>query len=164
MSYIIKMGKKSLNNLKIRKAVITDTKAIHTLVNQFANKNEMLPRSLNEIYENIRDFYVGLDSDKIIGAAALHILWEDLAEIRSVAVSNNYQGRGIGKKLVTKCLKEAEALGVKKIFALTYHPGFFKELGFYDIDKNALPQKIWGECLKCHKFPECNELAVIKEL
>jgi len=158
------MRKKSLLNLKIRKAVITDTKAIHTLVNQFANKNEMLPRSLNEIYENIRDFYVGLDSDKIIGAAALHILWEDLAEIRSVAVSNNYQGKGIGKKLVIKCLKEAEALGVKKIFALTYHPGFFKELGFNDIDKNALPQKIWGECLKCHKFPECNELAVIKEL
>jgi amino-acid N-acetyltransferase len=151
-------------SLQIRKALVTDTKTIHTLVNQFANKDEMLPRSLNEIYENIRDFYVCLENDKIIGVAALHILWEDLAEIRSVAISQNYQGKGIGKKLVNKCLNEAKTLGVKKVFALTYHPGFFNKLGFNDIDKNALPQKIWGECLKCHKFPECNELAVIKEL
>ncbi|MBI5099259.1 MAG: N-acetyltransferase [Nitrospirae bacterium] len=158
------MKKKVSTKLQIKKAVITDTKLIHTLVNQFANKDEMLPRSLNEIYENIRDFYVCLENDKIIGVAALHILWEDLAEIRSVAVSQNYQGKGIGKKLVKKCLIEAETLGIKKVFALTYHPGFFKELGFNDIDKNALPQKIWGECLKCHKFPECNELAVIMEL
>jgi amino-acid N-acetyltransferase len=156
--------KKVSTKLQIKKAVITDTKAIHTLVNQFANKDEMLPRSLNEIYENIRDFYVCLENDKIIGVAALHILWEDLAEIRSVAVSQNYQGKGIGKKLVNKCLTEAKTLGIKKVFALTYHPGFFKGLGFNDIDKNDLPQKIWGECLKCHKFPECNELAVIMEL
>ena len=164
MSFIKKVKKKVLTKLQIKKAVITDTKAIHTLVNQFANKDEMLPRSLNEIYENIRDFYVCLENDKIIGVAALHILWEDLAEIRSVAVSQNYQGKGIGKKLVNKCLIEAKTLGIKKVFALTYHPGFFKELGFNDIDKNDLPQKIWGECLKCHKFPECNELAVIMEL
>lgn len=158
------MKKKIASKYKIRKAVITDTKAIHALVNQFANKDEMLPRSLNEIYENIRDFYVCLDNEKIIGVAALHILWEDLAEIRSVAVSQNHQRKGLGKKLVIKCLKEAESLGVKKVFALTYHPGFFKELEFEEVDKNALPQKIWGECLKCHKFPECNELAVIKKL
>ncbi len=164
MSSTRKVKRKVSTNLQIKKALVTDTKAIHTLVNQFANKDEMLPRSLNEIYENIRDFYVCLENDMIIGVAALHILWEDLAEIRSVAVSNNYQGQGIGKKLVKKCLDEAEKLGVKKVFALTYHPGFFKELGFADIDKNSLPQKIWGECLKCHKFPECNELAVIKEL
>ncbi len=164
MSSTGKVKRRVSTSLQIRKALVTDTKTIHTLVNQFANKDEMLPRSLNEIYENIRDFYVCLENDKIIGVAALHILWEDLAEIRSVAISQNYQGKGIGKKLVNKCLNEAKTLGVKKVFALTYHPGFFNKLGFNDIDKNALPQKIWGECLKCHKFPECNELAVIKEL
>ncbi len=158
------MKKKILTNHQFRKATIGDAKLIHAFVNQFANRDEMLPRSLNEIYENIRDFYLCFDKKEIIGVAALHILWEDLAEIRSVAVSHKYQRMGLGKKLVKKCLREAELLGVKKVFALTYHPGFFKELGFHDIDKNSLPQKIWGECLKCHKFPECNELAVIKEL
>ncbi|MBI5408974.1 MAG: N-acetyltransferase [Nitrospirae bacterium] len=158
------MKTKISTKFQIKKATIKDVKTIHSLVNQFAVKNEMLPRSLNEIYENIRDFYVCRDDGKIVGVAALHILWEDLAEIRSVAVSSNYQRKGIGAKLIKKCLKEAETLEVEKVFALTYHPGFFRELGFHDIDKNALPQKIWGECLKCHKFPECNELAVIKEL
>ncbi|RJQ22843.1 MAG: N-acetyltransferase [Nitrospiraceae bacterium] len=157
------MKEKALK-LRIEKAVIKDAKTIHAFVNQFARKDEMLPRSLNEIYENIRDFFKCLDDGKIVGVAALHILWEDLAEIRSVAVSTAYQGKGIGKKLVKKCIVEAQALGLEKVFALTYQPGFFRELGFHDVDKNALPQKIWGECLKCHKFPECNELAVIKEL
>ncbi|MBI4849430.1 MAG: N-acetyltransferase [Nitrospirae bacterium] len=158
------MSKTTSITYQFRKATIKDVKAIHVLVNQFARKEEMLPRSLNEIYENIRDFFICLDDEKIVGAAALHILWEDLAEVRSVAVASTYQRKGIGGKLVKKCLKDAEALGVEKVFALTYHPGFFKELGFHDVDKDALPQKIWGECLKCHKFPECNELAVIKEL
>ena len=159
-----KMKKKSSAKFQYKKALITDTKAIHTLVNQFANKDEMLPRSLNEIYENIRDFNVCLENDRIVGVAALHILWEDLGEVRSVAVARDYQRKGIGKRLIKNCLKEADKLGVKKVFALTYHPEFFKGLGFADVDKNSLPQKIWGECLKCHKFPECNEVAVMKEL
>jgi amino-acid N-acetyltransferase len=158
------MKKKTSAACQLKKAVMKDAKVIHALVNQFARKDEMLPRSLNEIFENIRDFFICLDDGKIVGVAALHILWEDLAEIRSVAVANNYQGKGLGKKLVKRCLREAQALGVEKVFALTYHPGFFKELGFHDVDKNSLPQKIWGECLKCHKFPECNEIAVIKTL
>lgn len=141
-----------------------DAKEIHVLVNQFAKRDEMLPRSLNEIFENIRDFFICAEDGQTVGTAALHVLWEDLAEIRSVAVTNSHQGKGIGRKLVKRCLREARALGVKKVFALTYHPGFFKELGFSDVDKNSLPQKIWGECLKCHKFPECNEIAVIKTL
>jgi amino-acid N-acetyltransferase len=124
----------------------------------------MLPRSLNEIFENLRDFFVCIDNGFIIAVAALHILWEDLAEIRSVAVSRKYQGLGIGKKLINHSLKEARSLGIKKVFALTYHPDYFKEVGFEYIDKNDLPQKIWGECLKCHKFPECDESAVIKKL
>ncbi|GBE03633.1 MAG TPA: N-acetyltransferase [Nitrospirae bacterium] len=147
--------------MNIRKATVNDAKLIHDLIKRFAKKYDMLPRSLNEIYENIRDFYIYIDNDTIVAAAALHILWEDLAEVRSVAVSKEYQGIGVGKKLVRQCMKEAKKLGVNNVFALTYAPEFFTEIGFEEVDKNTLPQKIWGECLKCHKFPECDESAVM---
>ncbi|UCH81196.1 MAG: N-acetyltransferase [Nitrospiraceae bacterium] len=157
--------KSAIKDLPVfRKASMKDAKGIHSLVNTFARKDDMLPRSLNEIYENIRDFYVCTNSRSIIGTAALHLLWDDLAEIRSVSVSKNYQRRGIGKKLIRNCLNEAKKLGVSKVFALTYRAGYFKELGFNEIDKNSLPHKIWGECLKCHKFPDCDESAVLKKL
>ena len=144
-----------------RKATVTDAKFIHDLIKRFAKKYDMLPRSLNEIYENIRDFFICIDKDSIVAVAALHILWEDLAEVRSVAVSKDYQGIGVGKRLVKRCVREAKGLGVSKVFALTYAPEFFKEMDFRDVDKSTLPQKIWGECLKCHKFPECDESAVM---
>lgn len=150
--------------MRIRKATIKDVKIIHSLVNKFAKENEMLPRSLNEICENIRDFFVCHEKNKVLGTAALHILWEDIAEIRSLAVVDEYQGKGIGRKLVEQCLKEAKTLGIKRVFALTYNPAFFKKFGFEDIDKNSLPQKIWGDCIKCPLFPECEEVAVIKML
>ncbi len=150
--------------LKYKKATVRDAKSIHSLVNKFAKKDDMLPRSLNEIYENIRDFIICTGDDSIIAVSALHILWEDLAEVRSVAVRNKYQGMGIGRKLVKQCMKEAKSLGIIKIFALTYNPDFFTEQGFENIDKNSLPHKIWGECLKCHKFPECDESAVMIEI
>ncbi len=149
---------------KIRKAVIADIKQIHRLVNDFARKEEMLPRALNELYESIRDFFIYEDSGEIRGVCALRILWEDLAEVRSLAVHREFQRSGIGKKLVEKCLKEARDIGIKRVFALTYQPDFFKKNGFMDIDKSKLPQKIWGDCLKCHKFPECDEHAVITYL
>jgi amino-acid N-acetyltransferase len=101
---------------------------------------------------------------KIVGTAALHILWEDLAELRSIVVLKEYQGMGIGKRLIKKALREAKALGVKQVFILTYTPEYFKKLGFKEVDKNSLPQKIWGDCLRCPKFPECEEVAVIKNL
>jgi amino-acid N-acetyltransferase len=148
--------------LKIRKATVKDAKTIHSLINRFAQKDKMLPRSLNEIYENIRNFFICTNKSKIVGTSALHIMWEDLAEIRSIAVLREYQNKGIGKKLIEECQKEAQSLGVKKIFVLTYNPEFFKKIGFHEIDKNTLPQKIWGDCLKCPKFPECDEVAVIK--
>jgi len=146
---------------KIRKAVITDTKKIQRLVNDFARKEEMLPRALNELYESLRDFIVYEDRGEVVGVCALRILWEDLAEIRSLAVLRESQGAGIGRLLVKRCLKEAKDLGIKRVFALTYKPEFYKKNGFSDIDKAKLPQKIWGDCLKCHKFPECDEHAVI---
>lgn len=146
----------------IEKANLRDAKSIHALINRFAQKDKMLPRSLNEIYENIRTFLVCKDRNKIVGTAALHIMWKDLAEIRSVAVLERYQNMGIGHKLIEECLLEAKGLGVRKIFALTYNPDFFKKLGFKLIDRKHLPQKIWGDCLKCPKFPKCDELAVIR--
>jgi amino-acid N-acetyltransferase len=150
--------------LKIRKAKISDLKQVHKLINEYAKKEEMIPRSLSELYENMRDFIVCEYNANICGVCALHIMWEDLAEIRSLAVDSEYQKIGIGKNLVRQCLKEAKLLGLKKIFALTYHPEFFKKLGFVDIDKSSLPQKIWGDCLRCPRFPGCDEYAVIMEL
>ena len=150
--------------MRIRKAKISDLKQVHKLINDFARREQMIPRSLNEIYETLRDFVVCEDYGDICGVCALHIMWEDLAEIRSLAVDKKYQKKGIGKTLVKQCLKEAKALGLRKIFALTYQPAFFKKIGFLDIDKSSLPQKIWGDCLRCHKFPECDEQAVIFNL
>ncbi len=150
--------------MRTRKAKIADVKMIHKLVNEFGKKGEMLPRSLNDLYENIRDIVVCEDKDDITGVCALHIMWEDLAEIRTLAVRPEAQGAGVGKRLVKSCIDEARKLGIKKVFALTYHPGFFKKIGFREIDKAKLPQKIWGECMRCPKFPDCDETAVIMKL
>lgn len=150
--------------MKTRKAKIADIKTIHKLVNEFGKKGEMLPRSLNDLYENIRDIVVCEDRDDITGVCALHIMWEDLAEIRTLAVRSEAQGAGLGKRLVKVCIDEARKLGIKKVFALTYHPGFFEKIGFREIDKAKLPQKIWGECMRCPKFPDCDETAVIMNL
>ncbi len=150
--------------MKIRKAKISDLKHVHKLINEYAKKEEMIPRSLSELYENMRDLFVCEYNANICGVCALHIMWEDLAEIRSLAVDSEYQKMGIGKNLVRQCLKEAKLLGLQKIFALTYHPEFFKKLGFVDIDKSSLPQKIWGDCLRCPRFPGCDEYAVILEI
>lgn len=149
------------NKIKIKRAKISHVKHIHKFVNEFAKKETMLARSLNELYEGIRDFVIYEEEGIIKGVCAIRILWEDLAEIRSLAVKEEFQKSGIGRELVQKCLKDAKNLGIKKVFALTYQPGFFRKLGFKDIDKSKLPQKIWGDCLKCPKFPECDEHAVI---
>ena len=147
--------------MKIRKAKISDLRHVHSLINAFAKREQMIPRSLNDLYETLRDFVVCESNGTVCGVCALHIMWEDLAEIRSLAVAEAFQNQGVGKKLVKQCLREAKDLGIKRIFALTYQPEFFKKLGFRDIDKSSLPQKIWGDCLHCHKFPECDENAVI---
>jgi amino-acid N-acetyltransferase len=150
--------------LKTRKAKISDLKQVQKLINEFAKREQMIPRSLNELYETVRDFFVCEADGKICGVCALHVMWEDLAEIRSLAVDSKYQKKGLGRNLVRQCLKEARALGMNKVFALTYRPEFFKKLGFAGVDKASLPQKIWGDCLRCHKFPECDEHAVIINL
>ncbi len=148
----------------IRKATVEDVKQIQKLVNLYAEQEKMLPRSLNELYENIRDFFVYAEGGKVYGCCALHIDWEDLAEIKSLAVAKTKSGKGIGKKLIEHCLKDARALKMKKIFALTYIPEFFLRLGFVRISRHKLPHKIWSECIKCMYFPNCKEIAVMKEI
>jgi amino-acid N-acetyltransferase len=150
--------------MPIRKANVGDVKKIQKLVNYYAKRDKMLPRSLNELYENIRDFYVYADGRNIYGCCALHIDWEDLAEIKSLAVAESKKRTGIGGKLLESCLKEARALRINKVFALTYVPGFFEAFGFKQVDKNELPHKIWSECIKCVYFPNCKEIAMTKEI
>ena len=149
----------------LRKAKINDAKQIHSLINYYAAKNLMLSRSLNEIYENIRDFWVYKEGGKIIGCCGLHIVgWESLAEIKSLAVDKRRQKKEIGKNMVDNCLKEAKELKVKNVFVLTYAPNFFKKFGFKKISKRKFPHKVWTECYKCPKFPNCDEEALIKKI
>ncbi len=144
----------------IRKAKLKDAGEIYNLINQYAKEGILLPRSLNSIYENIRDFWVCEENGRLVGCAALHIVWEDLAEIKSLAVSEEHKGKGIGTMLVEECLKEAEELGVKRVFVLTYAQGFFSKLNFEEVEKMKLPHKVWGECINCVKFPSCDEIAM----
>jgi amino-acid N-acetyltransferase len=152
--------------MPIRKAKISDVRDIHKLIERSARKGEMLPRSLSELYDNLRDYDVYFEEgqDGIIGTCAMHICWEDLAEIRSLVVREEDQRRGIGSNLIEACLSEAISLGIYRIFALTYKPEFFKKHGFKIVDKATLPHKIWADCIKCVKFPECDEIAVILEV
>jgi amino-acid N-acetyltransferase len=149
----------------IRKARMGDVKAIQKLIAEYARKGDMLPRSLSEIYENLRDYFVHVeDGGEVIGSAAIHLMWEDLAEVRSLAVRDDRMGRGVGTELVEACLSEAIVLGITRVFALTYKPGFFEKLGFRRVDKSELPHKIWSDCLKCSKFPDCDEVALVTDL
>jgi amino-acid N-acetyltransferase len=148
----------------IRKATIKDIKYMQELINFYAKQDSMLPRSLNELYENIRDFFVYEEKGKIFGCCALHIAWENLAEIKSLAVSESKQKKGIGTKLVKEALEDAKKLKVKKVFALTYAPKFFEKLGFKRIEHAELPHKIWSECIKCIKFPDCAENALALDI
>lgn len=148
----------------IRKANVSDIKKIQKIINYYAKRDRMLPRSLNELYENIRDFYVFAEGKKVCGCCALHVDWEDLAEIKCLAVVPSKIKKGAGSELLDKCLKEARDLKVKKVFALTYVPEFFKKAGFRVIDKKKLPHKIWNECIRCVYFPNCKEIALIKEI
>lgn len=154
----------ALEERMIRKAILQDARQIHRLLLNYAKDGLVLSRSLMEIFEAIRDFYVFVEGDRVVGAAALNICWEDLAEVRSLVVDESFAGRGIGKHLVEACLSEARTLGIGRVFALTYQQAFFEKLGFSVIEKSELPQKIWGDCIKCAKFPECDEIALSRSL
>ncbi|HNQ45518.1 MAG TPA: N-acetyltransferase [Syntrophorhabdus sp.] len=148
----------------LRKASIKDIKSIHSIVNSAAAKGEMLARSLGELYDNMRDYFVYEERGKVIGAGALHICWEDLAEIRSLCVTESSRGKGIGRMLVEACMEEARELNIAKVFLLTYQEEFFGKCGFTLVDKKELPQKIWSDCIRCPKFPECDEIAMMRRI
>ncbi len=148
----------------IRKANINDVPKMQALISHFAKKELMLNRSLIDLYENLRDYFVAEQAKSLAGCCALHICWKDLAEIKAMAVTEDLHGKGIGKKLVKQAIKEAKALRIKKVSCLTYVPGFFKQFGFRKIDRKLLPHKIWTECLQCHKFPNCDEQAMMLKL
>jgi len=149
---------------RVEKARISDVPQMHKLINFFADRGEMLARPLSEIYENIRDFFVIREGERVIACAALHISWSDLAEVKSVAVAEDCQRQGIGDQLIKACLKEARGLGLPVVFCLTYKPGFFEKMGFTQTDKMELPHKVWNECYRCPKFPNCDEIALICHL
>jgi amino-acid N-acetyltransferase len=149
---------------QLRKARMADVAAIHRLVNSFADRGEMLPRSLSEIYENLRDYLVVGNEGQIVACGACHVTWEDLAEVKALAVEQGHQRQGLGTRLLSACLEEAKELGVSTIFALTYCPEFFEKRGFRRVEKSSLPQKVWAECIRCSKFPDCGEIALICRL
>jgi len=151
----------------IRKAVIGDVTFIHRILSDYAYNGLLLPRPLSELYDHLRDHFVVEDDQKggsLIGVSALAISWEDLAEIRSLAVSKDHQGKGLGSRLVETCLEEAHILGLKRIFALSYVPDFFIKMGFKEVEKSVLPHKIWADCMRCPKFPDCDETALMIQL
>ena len=148
----------------IRKANLNDVKEIQRMVKTYSGRGDILPRSLGDLYDHLRDFFVFIRNRNILGICSLHICWEDLAEIRSLVVKEESRNKGIGVKLVKACLEESKSLGIKRVFALTYQPEFFERFGFEKVDKANLPHKIWADCLKCVKFPDCDETAMAKEL
>ncbi len=147
--------------MEIGKAKIGDAPQIHRLISHFASKDEMLARSLSEIYQNIRDYFAIREDKQVVACVALHVSWSDLAEIKSLAVTEENQKKGFGTQLVEACLSESKELGISTVFCLTYRPGFFERFGFSQVDKAELPRKVWSECYLCPKFPDCNEIALI---
>lgn len=145
-----------------RKARFDDIESIFGLVHIYAAQGEMLPRSRNTLYENLRDMVIAESGSEVVGVGALHIMWDRLAEVRMMAIAPAYMRRGIGTEIVRLLLDEGDALGIEKVFTLTYKPDFFRKLGFISISREELPQKVWKECIDCPKYPNCDEIAMIK--
>jgi len=150
--------------MQVEKARIADIPQIHKLINDYAKDGEMLARPLSDLYEDIRDFLVIRDGDRVVACAALHVAWSDLAEIRSVAVADDMKKKGAGRMLVEACLKEAAELGIGTVFCFTYQPDFFRKQHFIEIDKMELPRKVWTDCFRCPKFPNCDEVALVHKV
>ncbi len=150
--------------MKLRKATVKDARNIYSLIIEYSKKGLLLERTLSNIYDNIRDFFILEDKKEIVGIGSLHVCWEDLGEIRSLCVKEKFLKKGYGSQLVKACLEDAKKLMLKKVFVLTYNVEFFKNRGFKIIDKRELPHKVWAECVNCPKFPECDEIAMMIEI
>ena len=146
--------------IEYRKPKFSDVEGIYELVMDYANDGQMLARSRNVLYETLREMTIAVENGEVIGVGALHILWAELAEVRSVAVRRDMKRKGIGRNIVLRLMEEGREFGVKKFFTLTYQPEFFKSLDFNIITKNELPHKVWKECIDCPKFPDCDEIAM----
>lgn len=149
----------------IRRATLQDVRKIHQLISEQAKTGSILPRALSDLFTQVREFLVrpGNDTGELVGCGALHIVWEDLAEIRSLAVTTSHQRRGIGSELIEALLEEARTMGIVKVFVLTDRVRLFERLGFEKMDKGELPHKIWADCIKCTKFPHCDEVALVRK-
>lgn len=149
----------------IRKASLNDVKSIHKIISGQARYGHVLARAMTDLYAQVRDFTVLTDDStgEIIGCGALRIVWEDLAEIRSVALRSSFQKSGLGSKLIGALIDEADSMGINRVFVLTYRVRLFERLGFQQMDKNMLPHKIWADCINCPKFPECDEIALVRD-
>ncbi len=150
--------------MKIRTAILDDAEEMRELIAIYAKKDIMLPRNLSSIYEGIREYFVAEEKGKILGCCALKIVWKDLAEVRSLAVKPRHTKKKIGRKLLARCIKEARKMKIKTVFTLTLNPEFFKRNGFDIIDSDALPMKVWADCVNCPKFMECDEIAMARKL
>jgi amino-acid N-acetyltransferase len=156
------------SDIIVRRATLADVEAMHALINGFATDGLMLAKSRRQLYENIRDFSVAEVQESggalaFAGCGALHVIWGDLGEIRSLAVDQRFQDNGIGRRLAQVLMQDADSLKLPSIFTLTYQQAFFERLGFRLVDKALMPHKVWGECMDCPKFPNCDELAMIKD-
>jgi amino-acid N-acetyltransferase len=151
-------------DIKVDRARVGDASSMHRLISHFADRGEMLPRALSEIYDGIRDYFVVRKGDRVIACAALQVTWVDLAEIRSLAVDEKEQNQSVGSLLIQACLDDAKELGIPRVFCLVRKRAFFEKHGFRLIDKKELPQKVWAECYRCPKFPDCDEVALIYHL
>lgn len=155
-----------MNGFTLRKATIADVKPMHRLLLTTAQQGLLLPRALGGLYTGVREFYVMTSSaGELVGCCALKIFWHDIAEIRSLVVREEARGFGIGHKLVDACLREARGFKIEKVFSLTYQNVFFSKVGFTEIEKEILPNKIWTDCIHCAKYPDdCDEIAMLMEL
>ena len=150
--------------MELRQARVTDVPVIHGLIGRSAEGGAMLPRSRSKLYETVRDFVVAADDGRVVGAGALRTVWEDLGEICSLAVEESHRKQGVGRSIVENLLGQADELGLKRVFALTFIPDYFARFGFGLVDKGSLPHKVWTECVNCPKFPDCDEQAMVREL
>jgi amino-acid N-acetyltransferase len=149
---------------RVRPAAIGDVPTLHHLLEIYASKGNLLPRTMSELYRHLRDFFVVELDGKVVACGALEIFTEDLGEVRSLVVDEAHERRGLGRLLVERIVDEARTIGLKRLMALTYVPVFFHKLGFRTVAKDALPDKVWGVCVTCYKFNQCDETAVLKEL
>ena len=149
---------------QITPANFADVRGIKAIIDPYAARDLMLPRTSEEIFENIREFRVSRVPSGVIGCVALHIFSPEIAEVRALAVHGDYRGVGIGSRLVAACLDEARSFGIPKAFTLTLEDGFFGGLGFRPVERNTLTLKVWQECYRCPKFDRCDEVAMVMDL